>query len=167
MQQRLSNLTTSRSRPTEVPDQKPLLCFADPAQGDVRKLSLTKTVVSFCRSLDLASQLTAAVESSETAAMGRSLRALARSKSDPAEPDRDREKNQQERAKCWKAATAARKKLCSFHLWKAEPDLAQQTVNSLKYQPDPGARNRLFDLSCDLFDERWATPNPLGLEFRA
>ncbi len=135
---------------------KPVASFADPVADAVRKLDLTKTLANFCRLLELAANVTKA---SEDACANKNLRALARhaSNEDGADQEAAHAKQEEERQKCWRMATAVRKKLVTFSVFK-ESASAQEIMTNMKWKAEQGESHRLLVLSADLIEEHPSTP---------
>jgi hypothetical protein len=131
---------------------KPASAFAAPTEVEaLKKLGLTKSLTDFGRMLELASDVVVATEEAAGEGGSRGLRALARRASEP-EDDSAKSKKKEERARCWKMATAVRKKFVTFSVWKDLP-AAQEVVNNMKAKLEAGEGHRLVVLSCDLLQE--------------
>ena len=124
------------------------------SQESTKKLPLCKAIWDLFKSIELS---TAVVDlSSEGSGGGASLslRKLARASSNP-EPDAALAKMKEERTNAWKMASAARKKIVQFCVWKDEKAATEASVSGVlaKLAVEAGTSHRLIVFSADLVQE--------------
>ncbi|CAJ1449812.1 unnamed protein product [Effrenium voratum] len=130
--------------------EKPHQVLASPEDFDeLKDLGLLKSLSSWMRDTEASTKVVSASAGADAASC--SLRMLVRRAS-----AEDREQAQvaavKERQSAWKQASAARKKVCTFHVWK-DAAAAQNIVNNRPFTPNAGEQHRLFVLSADLIQE--------------